>query len=486
MRKSILLIASVVLVLAGCAKENISDESFSDSQQVHRPVIEVGIAKPLSKVTLGQEMDGKFPLIWNEGDEIAVVENMGKQGQNYSIYRLKSGAGTSNGKFEYVSGTAYPKVITDVVYPASAMKPSNVEMDKNLVGDLNSIIPVNQNYTEGSFDPRAAIMSYHNESGMSGPIILSPASCIVCIPLKGKPGDVISSLVWKHMDGHTRTFTLNCPAEGVQLSDKPVFFYIAIPKQYYDAESPDKVGKTANAIVYANLKNGAVQVKTLKDKSWQQGELRRYPEWTMSKKTQWSFVYVGTQRDDATWHGVPMGPAKYMIDDNELSWWEFKRVLNEDKSGPKMEKHFKFIIDLGSVQHITGLKFKAKEDKTSPKYGITNNSGTDIYGSQSYNPPYNVKTTFVKDLEDPNVKADIDEFKKFPDSKNWKAQEEHHCTSTNGIAHYYGVYMKQWWSYDLKKPVDARYIIMHVSHGWNNTGNGSAASMLKIAEFDIY
>ena len=165
---------------------------------------------------------------------------------------------------------------------------------------------------------------------------------------------------------------------------------------------------------------------------------------------------------------------------------EFRRVLNSAGTGAAMAKHHKFIIDLGKVEHITGLKFKAKEDKTSPKYGITYGDNKDIYGSQSYNPPYNVKVSFAKDLNDPAVAADVELFKQFPDSKDWKPQEEHHCYSSKGISFYYGEDMKNWWSFNLNTPADARYIIMHVSHGWNNAGSGSAASMLKIAEFDIF
>lgn len=486
MKKIALFAASAMVVLASCAKEELSSSS-TDSQQIVRKTLEVGLDNSLTKTALGTENAGKFPVVWTEGDEIAVVENLGSEvegQQHYSTYRLKSGAGTAQGVFEYVSGDAYPKIIKDVVYPASAMRPADTFIS-NVPGKyVGGMIPHKQNYVRDDFDPKAVVMHFHSE--VEAPIVLKPAASIVCIPLKGKPGDIVTSIRWQHFDGHTRTFDLLCPEGGIELSDQVTNFYIAVSPMYYDADSENK--KTAaNCVAYVNLMNGAVQVKTPANKELKSGELHRFPEWTLSKKSKWTFEYIGSERDAATWHQIPMGSAKYMIDGDDRSWWEFKRVLKADGSGPQMAKHHKFIIDLGQVEHIKGLKFKSKEDKTSPKYGITNNSGADIYGSQSYNPPYNVKLLFAKDLNDPDVANKITEFKKFPDAdpKTWVA-EEHHCTSSKGMSFYYGSDMKSWWSFNLNTPIDARYIIMHVSHGWNNGGNGSAASMLKIAEFDIF
>ncbi len=482
MRKFCLLIAAIML-LAGCSKE-MQPESIDEAQQVIRTTLEVGLDNAATRTALGTELSGKFPVVWTDGDEIAVVENMGTAAQHYTTYRLKSGAGTAQGLFEYVSGDAYPAVITDVVYPASAMKPASVDLNKVPVTDPVSLVPLEQHYTAGSFDPAAAVMHYHNATGKEEPILLKPIVSIVCIPLKGKAGDIVTSVRWQHFDGHTRTFDLICPEEGIELSDQVTNFYIAVSPMYYDA--PDENTKSAaNCAVKVNLANGAVQVKTPSSKTFRSGEFHRFPEWTLSRKSRWTFKYIGSERDDATWHQIPMGPARYMIDGDDRSWWEFRRVLNDTKSNAKMAKHHKFIIDLGQIEHITGMKFKSKEDKTSPKYGIKTNSGADIYGSQSYNPPYNVKLLFAKDLND--VATKVEEFKKFPDAaaSTW-VQEEHHCTSKNGIAYYYGNDMKKWWSFNLKTPQDARYIIMHVSHGWNNAGTASALSMLKIAEMDIF
>ena len=146
---------AVLLFFVGCEKEIVVP---ANENQVVRKIIEVGIHDASTKTALGTESAGKFPVLWSAGDEIAVVENMGLETQKYSVYRLKAGEGTSKGIFEHVSGDAFPSVIQDVVYPASAMKPSDVNLDKIPVIDVASLIPSDQIYTKDSFDPRLSLI----------------------------------------------------------------------------------------------------------------------------------------------------------------------------------------------------------------------------------------------------------------------------------------------------------------------------------------
>ena len=60
------------------------------------------------------------------------------------------------------------------------------------------------------------------------------------------------------------------------------------------------------------------------------------------------------------------------------------------------------------------------------------------------------------------------------------------AVAKNGIAYYYGEDMKTWWDLRLNQPRDARYLVIHFRHGWDNAGTGSAASVMKVAELDIY
>lgn len=212
--KKLFVFAASALLLSACAKENIKPNEPTD-QNEERPLLEIGLNT--TKTALGTEAAGKFPIVWSEGDEIAVIDNMGVKGkQNISVYRIKEGIGTDKGLFEHVSGDAFPNVINDVVYPASAVDPKSTFLSETLITDVTKLVPKvqNQAYTKDSFDPKYAVMYCHRNSA-SEPIKLSPLSTIVCIPIKGfGDNDIVTSVRWQHMDGRTVDVTLNCHEGG--------------------------------------------------------------------------------------------------------------------------------------------------------------------------------------------------------------------------------------------------------------------------------
>lgn len=459
-----------MIVMASCAKENVQPNNEPTGEKA---LLEIGLAS--TKTQLGKEDNGFFPIVWSEGDEIAVIENMGVEGkQNVSVYSLREGAGTANGVFELVDGS--PKVTNnvDVVYPASAVK------GKGLIKDISSLVPKvqTQSYTSGNFDPNAAVMYFHRYNA-DEKIVLSPLSSIVCIPIKGFDNeDIVTAIKWQNMDGRTVDVTLNCPGEGVTLSKETATnFYLSIPPMTRDC----------NGIAYVYLKNGAIQVKTPRNlKAFQAGTLHRFPEWTLSKKAKWTILGYGSQRDATTCEQVPLGPAQYMIDGNDVSWWEFRRELNATKTGPKMAGPHTMVIDLGSKQTINQISIKSKEIKDSPKYGITytdkNGKTIDIYGSQSFNPPHTFHIAFS---EQQPTKDEIDQF---VSKKIWPetVSNKNDFTGTGTIDSNYGADKTKWWDNTLKQPVTARYLFIHFEKAWDNAGTKPAASMMKVAELDIY
>lgn len=383
-----------MIVMASCAKENVQPNNEPTGEKA---LLEIGLAS--TKTQLGKEDNGFFPIVWSEGDEIAVIENMGVEGkQNVSVYSLREGAGTANGVFELVDGSPKATNNVDVVYPASAVK------GKGLIKDISLLVPKDQtqSYEDGNFDKNAAVMYFHRNNP-ADKIVLEPLSSIICIPIKGfDDNDVVTAVKWQNMDGRTATVTLNCP-NGVTLSKgQATNFYLSIQPMLKDC----------NGIAYVYLKNGAIQVKTPRNlKAFKAGTLHRFPEWTLSKKAKWSILAQGSERDNDTYKGVPYGPAKYMIDGNDVSWWEFRRQLNATKTGPEMAGPHTMVIDLGSKQTINLISIKSKEIKDSPKYGITytdkNGKTVDIYGSQSFNPPHTFHIAFS---EQQPTKDEIDQF----------------------------------------------------------------------------
>lgn len=460
-------------MLSACAKENIKSNEPTD-QNEERPLLEIGLNT--TKTALGTEAAGKFPIVWSEGDEIAVIDNMGVEGkQNISVYRIKEGIGTDKGLFEHVSGDAFPNVINDVVYPASAVDPKSTFLSETLITDVTNLVPKvqNQAYTKDNFDPKYAVMYFHRNTA-SDPIKLSPISTIVCIPIKGfDDNDVVTSIRWQHIDGRTVDITLNCQEGGVKLSkNQATNFYLSVP-----ATSAD--WNRFNCCAYVYLKNGAVQVKTPRNRErFEAGTLHRFPEWQLSKKAEWTFKYIGSERTATMTSQTPLGPATYMIDGNDISWWEFRRNSKGSMAGPH-----KVIIDLGKTEHIKGLKIKGPEIKTTPKYTVKDEFGeTTISVSNGYNAPYSVYASFLKEGEL------TEEFKNgFCNTKLFSdAQEKHIAEASKGIAYYYGESMKDYWNIKLTKEYDARYLVIHFYQCWNDGATGGAASKMKVAELDIY
>lgn len=455
-----------MIVMASCAKENVQPNNEPTGEKA---LLEIGLAS--TKTQLGKEDNGFFPIVWSEGDEIAVIENMGVEGkQNVSVYSLREGAGTANGVFELVEGS--PKVTNnvDVVYPASAVK------GKGLIKDISLLVPKDQtqSYEDGNFDNNAAVMYFHRNNP-ADKIVLEPLSSIICIPIKGfDDNDVVTAVKWQNMDGRTATVTLNCP-NGVTLSKgQATNFYLSIQPMLKDC----------NGIAYVYLKNGAIQVKTPRNlKAFQAGTLHRFPEWTLSKKAKWTILGIGSERDATTWEQVPLGPAQYMIDGNDLSWWESRRKPNSDNTKAIMAGQHTVVIDLGSKQEIKGIKIKSKESKGSPKYGIKLNDGSDVLGKQSYNPPHTFHIGFT--ANDPGEAA-INAFTK---NKTWPTGMKYttfKSETANGIDYYYGADKKTWWDNEITPSISARYVFIHFQYAWNNDGNGTAAPFEKIAELDIY
>lgn len=474
--KKPLVLAMAMIVMASCAKENVKPNNEPTGEKA---LLEIGLAS--TKTQLGKEDNGFFPIVWSEGDEIAVIENMGVEGkQNVSVYSLREGTGTANGVFELVEGS--PKVTNnvDVVYPASAVK------GKGLIKDISLLVPKvqTQSYTSGNFDPNAAVMHFQGDI-TADKILLQPLSSIVCIPIKGSDtvgDDIVTAVKWQNMDGRTVDVTLNCPGEGVTLSKETATnFYLSIPPMQTKNNKGEPI-TTVNAIVYVYLQNGAIQVQTPRNRAplkYQAGTLHRFPEWTLSKKAKWTIKYIGSERKTSMSNQTPLGLGQYMIDGNDLSWWEFRRNSKGSMAGPH-----KVIIDLGKTEHIKGLKIKGPETKITSSYTVKDEFGEKVITvSNGYNAPCSVFASFLKEGELTEAfKSTFCNTKRFEQD----AQEVHRAEISKGITYYYGEGMNNYWDIPLKKEYDARYLVIHFYQCWNDKEDGGAASKMKVAELDIY
>ena len=201
MKRICYMLLAAAFLAAGCTKED-------NGGPIEELVI--GISSSESKVTLGSENAGQFSLLWSEGDEVAVTGDAGQ-----SVFRLKSGAGSTRGTFEYKSGARGHNVIKDVIFPAT--NAGNV--------------PVTQNYTAGTFDPSAMTLTYHNPSGTKEhSVMLECKSSVLCFQMKGI--DKLSSIAVSFKNGKTYILkTLNAPMLN---ESKSTPFYIVVPSQMSD------------------------------------------------------------------------------------------------------------------------------------------------------------------------------------------------------------------------------------------------------------
>ena len=231
MKRICYMLLAAAFLAAGCTKENGNGPIEE---------LEIGIANTDTKVSLGTEYDKQINLLWSAGDKVYVKGDVGE-----SVFRLKSGEGSTKGIFEYESGATGQTRITDVVYPASN------------AGNT----PTSQTYKEGTFDPAAITLAYHNQASTSATkILLASESSVLCFQMKGN--DKLSNIAVTFKNGKTYTLkTLNAPMLN---ESKSTPFYIVVPSQ-----KSDRVDVTFTS------SSGSMN-RILSSKSFEAGEMHRF------------------------------------------------------------------------------------------------------------------------------------------------------------------------------------------------------------------
>ena len=201
MKRICYMLLAAAFLAAGCTKDNCNGPIEE---------LEIGIADSDTKVSIGTEYDKQINLLWSAGDKVYVKGDAGE-----SVFRLKSGEGSTKGIFEYESGATGQTRITDVVYPASNAGNS----------------PTSQTYQSGTFDPSALTLAYHNQASTSATkILLASESSVLCFQMKGN--DKLNNIAVTFKNGKTYTLkTLNAPMLN---ESKSTPFYIVVPSQMSD------------------------------------------------------------------------------------------------------------------------------------------------------------------------------------------------------------------------------------------------------------
>ena len=202
-----IMLALLTLIAVGCAKEQSAGDNHGAAEG--RTIV-VNMPE-MTKTALGEASETGVSVVWSAGDEIAVIEGKGTDAQKVSTYRLVGEGGTAAGTFEYVSGDASAEVITDIVFPASAV-------------ENGFAVPTSQTYVEGSFDTDAMVMSW-TRSAEEENITLAHEASALMFTVTGTAEQKISSVA---VECGEKTYTLAC-AEPVALTSEGVVFYVAVP-----------------------------------------------------------------------------------------------------------------------------------------------------------------------------------------------------------------------------------------------------------------
>lgn len=231
MKRICYMLLAAAFLAAGCTKDNCNGPIEE---------LEIGIADTDTKVSLGTEFDKQINLLWSAGDKVYVKGDAGE-----SVFRLKSGEGSTKGIFEYESGATGQTRITDVVYPASN------------AGNT----PTSQTYKEGTFDPAAITLAYHNQASTSATkILLASESSVLCFQMKGN--DKLNNIAVTFKNGKTYALkTLNAPMLNESTSTP---FYIVVPSQ-----KSDRVDVTFTSA------SGSMN-RILSSKSFEAGKMHRF------------------------------------------------------------------------------------------------------------------------------------------------------------------------------------------------------------------
>lgn len=214
------IFALLIPLLSGCSVKELDNVSGQENVMM----IKVNMPTELStKMSIGQETGGRMTQVWNTGDRIAVISRKENAAPKAAVFELHGKGGTSEGMFRHISGEVDVEGPVDVIYPVDA-------------SELEYKVPAFQNYSAGTYDPQAAVLSWHGEAGIPEEgITMTNETAVICLQYTGTSDQVVSSVKVKVYSTETEYEEYAVGSyEGVSLSSTPVQFYISVPE--YDKE----------------------------------------------------------------------------------------------------------------------------------------------------------------------------------------------------------------------------------------------------------
>ena len=209
-----------------------------------------------TRMSIGQEAAGKMTQVWNTSDRIAVVSGKGTPAQKVAVFELHGKGGSSEGLFRHVSGEVDVEGVVDVIYPVEASA-------------AGYKVPSYQTYSPGTYDPKAAVLSWHGDTGIPDEgITMANETAIICLQYTGASDQTISSVKVKVFTGETEYDEYAVGSyDGVALSDKAVQFYVSVPEYRQECK-----------VVFETVLNDRSMMRIQSEgKTFIAGDLYRFP-----------------------------------------------------------------------------------------------------------------------------------------------------------------------------------------------------------------
>ena len=287
MRKfmNIFAAALVMLVAVSCEKNEVLPDNNSEGKVV---TLKASINNGGTKTSLGGEKgsDDKYPVLWSEGDAIAVIQediDSENYGSVYTFTLSEGGAGKASATFECNNAEGFnPDLDYRAVYPASSVVLSDGKFD-------GYSFSATQPYVQNSFGVGAMPMQTSMCIGTERPLSFTNAFGVLKLQLKGAADEKVTSIVvtsdnalsgeakleWgsivlKGTAPENKKVTLDCSANGgVALNQETAtYFHIALPagaiglkvlintnkgSYYKEVPSQDASSNPINAITAGNI-----------------------------------------------------------------------------------------------------------------------------------------------------------------------------------------------------------------------------------------
>lgn len=172
--------ALVMSAVCACQKENVS---VDDEVSVQRTVtLTASIGQSSTKASLGEWTGTEYPVLWDEGDAIAVMNN----GRLFKFVIDSEDAGKTVADFICNEAEGYDESMEiTAYYPYGAVTYSE--------GTVTCAIPAVQEYVEGGFGKGAAPMAASRQAGDDAGLVFNNIFGVFKVQIKGVEGETVSA-----------------------------------------------------------------------------------------------------------------------------------------------------------------------------------------------------------------------------------------------------------------------------------------------------